>query len=92
MGNNETTPLRPDSLLGEFRSRVGIAMGYVQYLSLSDVLITTLLSADVRTGFVGFDRSLTSIIQVPSCGATVCRTHYRLDAKCTFHCDAYIIS
>ena len=28
-----------------------------------------------------------SVIQAPRCGATVCRIHHRLDAKCAFHCD-----
>ena len=29
---------------------------------------------------------LASVIQAPRCGATVCRSHCRLDAKCTFYC------
>ena len=30
---------------------------------------------------------LATIIQPPRCGATVCRTHLRLDAECGSHCD-----
>ena len=31
--------------------------------------------------------SIASIIQAARCGATICCTHLRLDAKSGFHCD-----
>ena len=48
--------------------------------------MSELEAAAASVGY-GIGYEVASIIQAPRSGATVCRAHHRLGAKCTLHCD-----
>ena len=49
---------------------------------------TTLVAIGFRRWqHITFSKVVASIIQAPRCGATVCRTHHRLDTEWGSHCD-----